>query len=143
MKILGIDPGKATGWAILQFELNDRTSVVEFGQGEVQEKYFNEWLDAVIPTIDFVVAEDFIINPHVKAWANTTSKINNTDTAKLIGRIQYACHLHMKSLSLQPPSDKPFAYTLIGLQYVQGKKKQHANDAKAHARLWLRKEFRL
>ena len=142
MKVLGIDPGKTTGWAILTFDL-PLVSVELFGIGEIDEKFFNQWLDAVIPTVDYVVVEDFIINPNVKAWANTTSKINNTNTAKLIGRIQYACHIHSKPVDLQSPSDKPFAYTLIGLPYVQGKKKQHSNDAQAHARLWLRKKFRL
>ena len=141
--VLGIDPGGTTGVAIGTFTLNDRTSLKWLEAKEVKSPFFNQWLQKTIPTVDYVVCEDFLIKPHVKAWANTTQTSGTTDTPKLIGRVEFACFVYGKPFAAQPPSDKSFAYSLLGMTYIQGKKGQHKFDAMAHARLFMRKKFGL
>lgn len=141
-RILGLDPGGTTGWALATcfpeqktFEWNKR--------GEINRSGFNRFLRGAISKVDCVACEDFIILPQEKRWNATRDTANTLPTAKLVGRVEFACWHYGKELMIFPPGRKPMGYKLNGLTYVKGKKNMHEFDAMAHARLLIREKWNI
>lgn len=127
MKILGIDPGKASGYAVV--EVSGKTiKPGEFGaepNGDVRV------IGELIKTVDIVVCEDFKLRPD-KARRGVFD-YSSMIAPQVIGKIELLCEMLGVTLAKQQPSVKPVAYGFAGLKYVAGKKGTHWQDAYCHA----------
>lgn len=141
-RVLGLDPGGTTGWALATVVPEER-KFEWVKKGGVPMAGFNTFLRNALQKVDCVACEDFIILPQEKRWNATREKANNLYTAKLVGRVQFACWFFGKELMIFPPSRKPFGYKLNGLTYVKGKKNMHDYDGMAHARLFMREKWNI
>ena len=127
MKILGIDPGKSTGWAIIEIT-NKEIKPVDQGvekEGEVRH------IHTLIEQVDIVVCEDFKLRPD-KARRGVFD-YSSMIAPQVIGKIELLCDITGTTLAKQQPSVKPVAYGFSGLKYVPGKKGAHWQDAYSHA----------
>jgi Holliday junction resolvasome RuvABC endonuclease subunit len=130
MKILGIDPGTTTGWALLE-----NSTPLKMGEWK-GKKAFEEGLASLLKEeqIDVVVVEDFVFRPGFKE-----NKWKKTDVAKQIGYIEAACKmLGIEFAKPQSPAIKPVGYGMSGMKYEKGKRGMHMQDAIAHAMYWWR-----
>lgn len=128
MKILGIDPGKSSGYALI--EVIDRVIKPTGEQGvDVNESVKN--INRLLVEADVVVIEDFLIRPDKARKGNFD--YNNMVAPRVIGKVEMLCEINEKPIVKQPSSLKPPAYGFANLKYVPGKKGQHWQDAYAHA----------
>lgn len=127
-KVLGLDPGKTTGVALILIE-ND---VIK------PPLYFGETKDTTLLDIgelflaaDIIVIEDFKTRP--KKARQGAFDWDNMIAPQVIGAAKVLAATHKKPWVLQQPALKPVAYGLANQKYVAGKKGQHRQDALAHA----------
>jgi len=129
MKILGIDPGKTTGLAMI--EINPETKKPRLIEAracmDVSGIEYNDWLKEA----DHIVVEDFKVRPQ-KAERGSFNW-SQMETPKIIGSIQTLAKLLGKTIVLQQPSVKPMGYGYAHMVYVKGKQGTHIQDAAAHA----------
>lgn len=145
MKILGLDPGLTTGWAVAKLSEDHKT----FKWLEISDplgvKYrdFNEWLWKTVPKVDLVIAEDYVLNPVVTKWKGAASMYNPLLTKGLVGRIELTCWHFRVKLVLQESKVKPFGFKLNKIPYPNKPRDpmRHYYDAKAHIRYYLRQEY--
>jgi hypothetical protein len=139
--ILGIDPGLTSGLAVAILDL--QTKEIEWPLlAECSIGVFSENLQLLHDEyiFDFMVCEDFTLRPDTRS--DFLSKgFTSLETAKLVGRVEQFCFTNSIGCSTPQASDKKFAYKLIGMEYVRGKKNMHKWDAKAHARLFIRRHW--
>jgi hypothetical protein len=128
MMILGIDPGKNTGWALIRLE---GRKITPTGQQGVDKNESIITIQKVISEVDLVVIEDFLIRPDKARKGNFD--YNNMVAPRVIGKVELLCELTQTQLEKQPASVKPPAYGFANLKYVPGKKGMHWQDAYAHA----------
>lgn len=126
MLILGVDPGKTTGVAVLQTNPWEVISIEE-----VDESHFSQKMWALIRASERVACEDFILRPGKSDFMQGRWTI--LSTVKLIGRIEALCWAARKPLTIQQPAIKPTGYKLAGATYQKGKKGTHMLDGLAHA----------
>ena len=127
-KILGIDPGKTTGWAVIYVE-DKRISLGKSGQTKDMTLVdIKEHLEDA----DVIVYEGFWTRP-TKArqgafdWDQMTAP-------QVIGSLLTLCRvLGIQQVVKQQPAQKVPGYGFSGLRYVKGKQGQHMFDALAHA----------
>lgn len=127
MKILSIDPGKSTGWAVIEVE----NSVIKLGMFGVTKDMTLVDIQDHIKDADIVVFEGFWIRPD-KAMAG---KFNWQDmpAEKVIGSLMTLCKLHQKTQVIkQQPSVRVPGYAFANLVYKKGAKGKHWQDALAH-----------
>lgn len=128
VSLLGLDPGKNTGWAFVEFNSQGEKSRLEFGitldQSLLEiEQHFQE--------ADAIVIETFEVRPkHARAG---TFDWDPMVTPQVIGAAKLLSRQLGKPIFEQNPSIKPVGYGFAGLKYVPGKKGMHAQDAIAHA----------
>ena len=126
MKILGLDPGKSTGYAMIEVEGKKITPLPIVGT-ELNENV--KIIANLMDDADVVVCEAFKLDPkkmHGQKW-------NDMVASRVIGKIDLLCEMKEKKLIMQPASDKPVAYGFSGMKYVKGKQGMHHFDAFAHA----------
>ena len=128
MLILGVDPGKNTGWALIS--LDDR-KITPTGKQGVDKNESITSIQNMIGEVDIVVCEDFLVRPNKARQGNFD--YNNMVAPRVIGKIELLCEITGTTLVKQPASVKPPAYGVANLKYVPGKKGQHWQDAYAHA----------
>ena len=129
MLILGVDPGKNTGWALIRLE---GKKIVPTGlQGVDGNEKISSIQKIVVEGVDLVVIEDFLIRPDKARKGNFD--YNNMVAPRVIGKVELLCELNETRLEKQPASVKPPAYGIANMKYVPGKKGQHWQDAYAHA----------
>lgn len=166
-KLLGVDPGISTGWAIWDQHTQQWSGAgvlllrkIAKGRYTIPGSDTASWIQREMSDplwmkgVTHIAIENYIQRPfkkEVKFKSGFSKEIEfeqnlwiNQETAKVIGLF------HALSLALNipcfetEPSDKPFGYTLAGLTYEKGKKGTHIQDASAHARflehLLLKKE---
>lgn len=129
-RILGIDPGKTTGWGVVI--LNDETKRILPGRfGQTKDMTLIEIVDE-IRQADEIVYEGFWLRPD-KAhkghfdWQGMSAE-------KVIGALLTLVKLHQKKEPVkQQPSQRIPGYAYIGLTYKKGVKGKHQEDALAHA----------
>lgn len=128
MKILGLDPGKTTGWALLE-------NSTPLKIGEWKESEFEEELIKLTDEedIDVLVIEDFVFRPGFKE-----GKWKTTEVPKLIGCARVVARIKNIEFVEQAPAIKPIGYGMAKLKYVKGKRGMHKFDAVAHATYWWR-----
>ena len=130
MKVLAMDPGGTTGWALIDDNILTHA-------GEVKDTEFYEWLRELSPVgIDALVIEDYKIRPEqlVGKYQHTWS---SGQTLRFIGALVYWGVQHGVVTALQLPAIKPVASGLTGLPYVKGKRNQHSIDAALHGFFYL------
>lgn len=143
MKILGLDPGMTTGWAVAEVTETRSWGYRWVKTGDVKYKQFNAFVYKAIGHVDLVVCEDFVIRTNVKSWNATRLTDNNLEIKGMVGRVEAFCWLHKKPLVKYEAKEKRLGYTLNGMKYEPNSKKQarHQHDAMAHVRLVMRRKF--
>lgn len=124
VKIIGLDPGKTTGWGVLY--VNGKT--VTLGQfGETKDMTLVE-IKEHIESADVVVYEGFWIRPD-KA-RNASFDWNEMPAPQVIGALLTLCNLFgTKKVVKHQPSRRMPGYGYLGLT----SRKRHYEDALAHA----------
>lgn len=126
--ILGIDPGKSTGLAMITIDDMKKPRLTEARVSyDVSAIEYNDWLKLA----DYIVVEDFKVRPG-KARQGSFDW-SSMETPKIIGSIQTLAKLLGKTVTLQQPTIKPMGYGFAHLNYVKGKQGTHIQDAAAHA----------
>lgn len=136
-KILAIDPGKMTGWAVIEYSPTsiESLSSAEFTVDEVLASLRNG-IDLADPENhpDRIIIEDFRIT-------TGTGKLGSPDwSLRLIGAVEYLCYKYSIPMTKQFPSNaKAFSTNnklkAVGMWHVGGA--GHANDALRHAMLYM------
>lgn len=136
MKILGTDPGKSTGYALIELEGNVIKPTGQFGvaRNESVSEFKN-----LINEADVVVVEDFKVRPEIARKGRFD--YNNMVAPRVIGKIELLCEMSETPIVKQQASVKPNAYGFANLKYVKGKQGQHWQDAYAHACYYAVKEL--
>ena len=129
MRILGIDPGKASGYSLIVLEGKTIVPTPKFGVDRDGE--LTSIRELIVEGVDHVVIEDFKVRPGNARRGNFD--YDDMLTPRQIGRIEEICELTETPYSKQQASLKPPAYGFAGMKYSKGKKNQHWQDAFAHA----------
>lgn len=129
MKVLGIDPGGTTGWAVIE-DLELQLA------GQVKADNFHFWLSNLATDFDVIVVEDYKIRPD-KLIGHYDHAWSSGQTMRFIGALQYWAYANGIKLELQQPVIKPVAAGWTGLPYIKGKKDMHHVDATLHAAYYL------
>ena len=127
--ILGIDPGKATGWA--QIHVNE-DHTVELGLFGVTRDMTLVEIVKRIEEADVIVYEGYWIRPDkAKSGAFNWQSV---PAEKTIGALLTHCKLLGKTrIEKQQPVQRVPGYGFSGQKYVAGAKGKHWQDALAHA----------
>jgi hypothetical protein len=129
VNILGIDPGKTTGLAVIIIDPETkkaRLNLAETSSDLTAIEYRN-----LLDEADIIVVEDFKVRPNkAKTGSFDWSQM---ETPKIIGSIQTLAALIGKKVVLQQPTVKPMGYGFAHLEYKKGKPGTHIQDAAAHA----------
>jgi hypothetical protein len=129
VNILGIDPGKTTGLAVIIIDLETKKARIDHA-GVSTDITAIEYRD-LIENADVIVVEDFKVRPNkAKGGSFDWSPM---ETPKVIGSIQTLAALIEKKVVLQQPTVKPMGYGFANMKYVKGKPGTHIQDAAAHA----------
>jgi len=126
-KILGLDPGVTTGWALVQYDEDSAPVLLECGQiPDGHDGFIRHW--KFLPNFDFVVCESFTLREGVRGV--------NIEPAYVIGALEV---LEPSEIIYQTPAMKTLcdndALKRMGA-YVRGQ--QHARDAIRHAMVYLK-----
>lgn len=132
MRVLGIDPGKTTGYALIHVKdktINPPTKPEDFGWdkgGTVDnvERIIEEG-------VDLVVMEDFKVRPDMAKKGHLN--FDSMPAPQVIGVVRYLCSKYGVNLVLQPAAIKPVGYGFANMKYVKGKANMHWQDAYCHA----------
>jgi hypothetical protein len=128
MKLLGIDPGKHIGWAVVSVSPEKKMLVHALG---VSMDLTLDELSDHIKDSDLVIVESFLVRP--REARKGAFDYDPMETPQVIGALKLLCHLLGKPIVEQNPSVKPVGYGFVKQKYVRGKKGTHAMDALAHA----------
>ena len=126
MKILGLDPGKTTGWALIEIK---NKKIVPINKGHDKDMSMIGQAE-YIKEADLVVIEDFLVDP--KFAKRGAFNYNDMPAPQVIGSIKTLCQLTRTPWEMQSPSVKPVGYGFLGKTYKKGAKDMHSWDALAH-----------
>lgn len=128
MRLLSLDPGGTTGYAVMEYTSED-VRLVESGQiSDGLEGFISEWREG--QRYDAIVCEDFILRPSVK--------FPDLSPVYIIGALEVLARAYQ--ITYQPPSSKPMCTdTVLKRLKMYQVGKPHANDAIRHAIIYLRK----
>lgn len=131
--LLAIDPGLATGVAWI--DITDLNDPVALWAAEWSIPEFQQAIGPLMQTPNLVVAiEKFTITTETGKLGD-----NPTWSSELIGVVNYLGFLHNVPITIQLPSEKPFASNerlqKVGFWHVG--ENGHANDAYRHAMIWI------
>ena len=127
VKLVGIDPGGTTGWAIIYVE-DKKISLGLFGTTKDPQLLD---IKEHLADADIVIYEGFWIRPRM-AHAGSFDW-SQMSTPQVIGSLLVLCReLGIQTIK-QQPSQKVPGYGLAKMKYVKGKQGQHWQDALAHA----------
>lgn len=135
-RILGLDPGLTTGWAIIEYTNDTEPDLIDYGQipfGHIG--FIKEWHE--LPHFDFIVCESFTLREGIKGV--------NIEPTYVIGALEALLHEQGKEqlIIYQMPSYKTLCdnEALKRLDaYMKGK--QHARDAARHAIVYLKTKIK-
>lgn len=133
--VIGIDPGKTTGWARLDTITHDRVTAESHDVDDTFD-LIHSMVSAPANEKAVFVVEDYIVRPpEMRGVRSFEHNWHRPIAVNIIGAIQYACRTNDKTVILQQPSIKPVGYAFAGLTYVKGSRKKsvHMDDATAHA----------
>ena len=126
--VLGIDPGKTTGWAQLEV-VDKKIELRPFGETK------DTTLTELIPLIresDVIVYEAWLTRPkHLQRGAFDW---NPMIAPQVIGSLLTLCKvLEKQQVVKQQPSIKPVGFAFAGMKYESKTHQAHWKDALAHA----------
>ena len=126
-KILGLDPGVTTGWAIIEYHEDSPPVLLDCGQVTEGHYGFIQYWN-FFPDFDKVVCESFTLREGIRGV--------NIEPAYVIGALEALkpAEIHYQSPALKSLCDND-ALKRMGA-YVKGK--QHARDAIRHAMVYLK-----
>ena len=125
--LLGIDPGKTTGWA--QAELGEDRIIKPTNFGETLDPTGLELLE-MMKESDYIIVESFLVDPR---FARSGAFDYDAMIApQVIGSLKTLAAQIGKEIAMQPSSVKPVGYGFLGKKYKKGKKGMHRWDALAH-----------
>ena len=127
MKLLGIDPGRVTGYFMISMIDRDISPTLQFG--ECRDLTMIE-LVPLIQEAEEVVCESFEVRP--KKAKEGAFDWDPMETPQVIGSLKSLCSLYGKPIHMQSPSIKPVGYGFANAKYQKGKKGMHIQDALAH-----------
>ncbi len=127
MYVLGIDPGKSTGLALIQVDGKTILPVVT----EVSRDLTTSDYAHLLERADILVVENFRVRPN-KARQGSFDW-DPMVTTQVIGALQLQARQKNKILVLQEPAVKPVGYGWSNMKYQVGRKGMHWQDALAHA----------
>jgi hypothetical protein len=137
-RILGVDPGKNTGYALVTVDGRDiqPTGTVGVDRNESIQSIQDIVKDRLV---DILVVEDFKVRPGMARGG----KFDYSDMVapRVIGKLELLAELSGLEIVKQQASLKPPAYGFAGLKYSPGKKGTHWQDAFAHAVYYCVKEL--
>lgn len=137
MKVVSFDPGKSTGWAVLDPE-SEGHLLINFGTTSNKTELVQLLKDFETTNVQLqVVVEDYINRPAKSGGFDHTW--DKGYTHRIIGIIEGWCLRNRFKMTLQQPVDKPGAYGIIGLKYLKGAKHTHHLDAIAHGFFYIHK----
>lgn len=127
MLILGVDPGKTTGFGLVQLE---EKKLQLLG---VRESRSEDLLDCKtwFEETDVVVCEAWLTRPNEARRGGFDWGVMYA--AERLGSARTLASLYECKFVLQQPSQKPIGYAWANLKYVPGKSGTHQQDATAHA----------
>ena len=138
MRILGIDPGENTGYAIVNLDAAERQmSIQDTGTVRMAAHSYAPALAfflRTVPEVDLVVCENYVINPKVYGHSHQGDK---GIALRQIGALEVLALQNKIDCVLQMPTVKPPGYGFLGKKYVRGKKEMHGFDALAHVMYYL------
>ncbi len=125
MRLLAVDPGLTTGWALFQ-KPETRPKLI----GEVKEPQFHAWLKNWRGPELLWVVENFRVRPkqdkfrYAAAWGECIP-------ARIIGAILYHASLFDHRVELVEPQTKRTGYRILGSKPHATGSKNHVLDATA------------
>jgi hypothetical protein len=136
LRILGLDPGGTTGWAIIEY---DDSSVKLIDKGQTKgalDGFLNDFNLEVLNQYDQIVCESFTLREGIYGA--------DLSPVYIIGALQALLHNTGKIVNYQEPKLKPLCdndrLKMMGL-YTAGQ--GHAMDAVRHAIIYLRNKKHL
>jgi len=136
IRILGVDPGKTTGLALIEVE-NKRMKLLETRASK--DSLALDWLE-LLQAADLLAVESFQLRPNEARTG--TFDWSNMIAPQVIGSIQTLAKMNGKEVVMQSPSTKPMGYAWSGQKYVAKKKGMHQQDALAHATYYAVKQLK-
>lgn len=127
MILLGLDPGKSTGYALIEIKDGDIGLLTMGIEKDEQVALVGE----LILKSDKVICEDFKLRPNMAR--SGAFDYDNLVASRVIGKIELLCQMAGTELVKQQASLKPMAYGFAGMKYQKGKKGMHWQDAFSHA----------
>lgn len=130
IKILGVDPGKTTGWA--RIDVDTETQKIELGIfGETRDTTLVELIPQIKES-DIITYEAWLTRPkHLQRGAFDWDPMI---APQVIGSLLTLCKtLEKPRVVKQQPSIKPVGFAMAGLDYSSKKHQPHWKDALAHA----------
>jgi hypothetical protein len=128
VKVIGVDPGKTTGWACIEI-IDNQIKLGLFGQTKDQTLVD---IKDHIAWADVIVFEGFWLRPDKARLGHFDWQQNVAEQA--IGSLMTLCKLLQKQAVVkQMPSQKRPGYGFSGQEYKKGKTGTHWQDALAHA----------
>jgi len=136
-RVLCLDPGGTTGYAIFEYSEDGEAVVKTAGQIPDGLEGFIEWyMEQVVSSWDVVVCESFTLRTGVK--------FPDLSPVYIIGALQAMEAAWDKKPIYQPPTSKPLCnddvLKRLGI-YIPGR--GHANDALRHGIIYLRNKRHL
>ena len=134
--VLGVDPGKTTGWAVIDIENGVPLKTEQTTGNEATSDFLYQLLHEFPPTAyEFVtvIMEDYRIFGH-KAKQHIGS---NVPAAQVIGIVEHQARQWGVPIVKQPANILPMAQRLTGVKMPGTHAKSHWVSAYLHACYWL------
>lgn len=135
MKLLSVDPGKHTGWAIWNFG-SGSPELLTMGVTVDEGQFYNILVRNEWPDLDYLVYEDYKIRPAKvnKGWAH---EWNSAPALHIIGALELFARQNEIELVVQQPAQLPVGCGYIGYPYKKGIHVPNNISAIAHGAYWL------
>jgi hypothetical protein len=135
MKLLSIDPGTHTGWAVWHYEKN-KVLLQEMGESASIQQFYNTLTDGEFNDTDQIVAEDYKIRPADlnKGWSH---QWNNGPALQVLGAIDLFATMYSIPTSRNQPAVLPVGCGYIGYKYNKKVHVPNRISAIAHGAWWL------
>jgi hypothetical protein len=132
MIILGIDPGKTTGWATIEVNDEARRTITPLLFGTTKDMQLIDIRDK-IDAADIIVYEGWkTFDTHARTGRLSYQTV---PAEQVIGAMRTLLRLriHQPIVWESQPSLKKVGYAWAGMKYISGSQGQHWKDALAHA----------
>lgn len=123
---LALDPGGSTGWCT--FDTNG--DLITMGTCKTRQQIY-DLLKRIKPST--IIMEDWISRD------KTPFGGDRMETIRVIGAIEFYCHIRQIPLHEQPNTIKPIGYMWAGIPKAKAKSDSHERDAYIHGVFFLQK----